>query len=114
VRDRGTTAVLLMARMSERAEAERVGEQLVERRLAASGSVVPLVHSFYRWEGKLQREHEALLLITTSTERSAEAVAALKALHSHPDPEILEAQVSCGCTTYRQWLQDEVGPAERP
>jgi len=109
----GTGAVLLIARVAERAEAERIGEHLVVRRLAASGSVLPAIHSFHRWEGKLQREHEALLLITTSTERSAEAQAELRALHSHPDPEILEVQITGGSATYLEWLQNEVGPAER-
>jgi periplasmic divalent cation tolerance protein len=109
----GTDAVLLIVRMPERSEAERIGEQLVERRLAASGTVVPAIHSFFRWEGKLQREHEALLLITTSTAHSDEAQAALRALHSHPDPEILEARVTAGSATYLQWLHSEVGPAER-
>jgi periplasmic divalent cation tolerance protein len=113
VRDGGTGAVLLMVRTSERAEAERIGEQLVERRLAASGSVLPAIHSFHRWEGKLQREHEALLLITTSKERSAEAQAELRALHSHSNPDILEVQITGGSATYLEWLLNEVRPAER-
>jgi periplasmic divalent cation tolerance protein len=100
--------VLLIARVSERAEAERIGEQLVEKRLAAAGSVMPVIHSFHRWEGKLQREHEALLLITTSSERSDEAQAELRALHSHSDPEILEVPISGGSPTYLEWLLNEV------
>ena len=108
MRDSGTGAVLLITRASERAEAERIGEQLVEKRLAASGSVLPTIHSFHRLEGKLQREHEALLLITTSTERSAEAQAELRALHSNPDPEILEVPITGGSPTYLEWLLNEV------
>ena len=100
--------VLLITTAPERAEAERMGEALVEKRLAARGSVLPGVHSFYRWEGKLQREHRALLLVTTSTERSAAAQAELRALHSHPDPEILEVSVSGGSATHLQWLLNEV------
>jgi periplasmic divalent cation tolerance protein len=108
VRDSETGVVLLIARAPERSEAERIGEQLVEKRLAASGSVLPVIHSFHRLEGKLQREHEALLLITTSAERSAEAQAELRALHSHPDPEILEVAITGGSSTYLDWLLNEV------
>jgi periplasmic divalent cation tolerance protein len=100
--------VLLIARAPERAEAERIGERLVELRLAAAGSVLPAIHSFHRWEGRLQREHEALLLITTSVERSAEAQAELRALHSNPDPEILEVPITGGSATYLEWLLNEV------
>ena len=108
MRDSGTGAVLLIARAPERAEAERIGERLVEMRLAASGSVLPAIHSFHWLEGRLQREHEALLLITTSTERSVEAQAELRALHSHPDPEILEVPITGGSPTYLEWLLNEV------
>jgi periplasmic divalent cation tolerance protein len=108
VTDSGAGVVLLITTASERAEAERMGEALVERRLAARGSVLPGVHSFYRLEGKLQREHQALLLVTTSTERSAAAMAELRALHSHHDPEILEVPISGGSATHLQWLLNEV------
>jgi len=103
-----TGAVLLIARASERSEAERIGEALVERRLAASGSVLPLVHSFYWNDGKLRREHEALLFIETSVERSAAAQTALIALHSQHNPEILEVPITGGSPTYLEWLLNEV------
>jgi periplasmic divalent cation tolerance protein len=103
-----TGAVLLIAIASERAEAERIGESLVEKRLAASGSVLPSVHSFRRGEGRMHREHEALLLIKTSRERSAEAQAELRALHSHQNPEILEVPITGGSEAYLAWLLNEV------
>ena len=104
----GTGVVLLVTRASERAEAERIGEALVERRLAACGSVLPTIHSFYREEGRLLREHEALLLVETSADRSAEAQAELRALHSRPNPEILEVAVTGGSPPYLEWLLNEV------
>jgi len=108
VTDSRTGAVLLIARVPERSEAERIGERIIEMRLAASGTVVPAVHSFHRWEGRLQREHEALLLVTTSAERSREAQAELRALHSRPNPEILEVPITDGSATYLEWLLKEV------
>jgi periplasmic divalent cation tolerance protein len=108
VTDNGTGAVLLIARVAERAEAERIGERLVELRLAASGSVLPAIHSFQWWEGRLQRQHGALLMITTSAERSPEAQSELRALHSYPNPEILEVPITGGSATYLEWLLNEV------
>ena len=103
-----TGVVLLVTRASERAEAERIGEALVEKRLAACGSVLPTVHSFYREDGRLLREHEALLLIETSVDRSAEAQAELRALHSRQNPEILEVAITGGSPRYLEWLLREV------
>lgn len=106
--DSDTGAVVLFARAPERAEAERIGERLVELRLAASGSVLPGVHSFFWLEGRLQRQHEALLMVTTSAERSAQAQAELRALHSRPNPEILEVPITGGSEAYLEWLLNEV------
>lgn len=103
-----TGAVLLIATASDRSEAERLGEALVERRLAASGTVVPMIHSFFQGGGQLQREHQALLLVKTSATRSAEAQAELKALHSFENPEILELSLSGGSAAYLDWLLAEV------
>jgi len=105
----GTGAVLLIAGAPDRAEAERIGEALVGRRLAASGSVLPAVHSFRLSEGRLQREHGALLLVETSRERSEEAQAELRALHSGRNPEILEVPITGGSRAYLAWVLDEVG-----
>ena len=101
-------AVLLLVTASDRAEAERLGEALVEKRMAACGSVVPMIHSFFHWEGRLQREHEALLLLKTTRERSSAAQEELKLLHSYVNPEILEIPVSGGSAQYLTWLAGEV------
>jgi periplasmic divalent cation tolerance protein len=103
-----SAAVLLIVTTADRSEAEKIGEALVEKRLAARGSVVPMIHSFFHSEGQLQRQHEALLLIKTSAERSAEAQAELRALHSYENPQILEIAVSGGSARYIAWLLEEV------
>jgi periplasmic divalent cation tolerance protein len=103
-----TGAVLLIVSAAERSEAERIGEALVERRLAASGSVVPGLRSFFRNDEGLQREHGALLLVRTSAERSAQAQSELRALHSNANPDILEVTVTGGSSTYLEWLFNEV------
>ena len=106
--DSATAAVLLLVTAADRAEAERLGEALVEKRMAACGSVIPMIHSFFRWEGRLQREHEALLLLKTTQEQSFAAQEELKTLHSYANPEILEIPVSGGSAQYLAWLAGEV------
>lgn len=105
---RRTGAVLLIATAATRDEAERIGEALVAKRLAACGSVIPGVHSFFHWEGKLQREHEALLLVKTTAAASAACQAELRALHSYQNPEILEVPISGGSAAYLEWLLGEI------
>jgi periplasmic divalent cation tolerance protein len=100
--------VLVISTFGGRDDAERVGEDLVERRLAACGSVIPIIHSFFHWEGQLQREHESLLLLKTAAASSAKLQAELKRIHPYENPEILEIPVSGGSPAYLSWVTAEV------
>ncbi len=102
-------AVLLLVTAGSRDEAERLGEGLVEAGLAAWGSVVPTVHSFFRQEGRLQREHEALLLVKTSSEKSKAAQAYVEEHHGNEAPEVLQIEVTGGSDRYLSWLVGEAG-----
>lgn len=99
-------ARLVLTTFGTRDEAERIGEALVEQRLAACGSVFPAIHSFFHWEGKLQREHESLLMLKTTGSRSSKLQAELQRLHPYENPEILEVPVTGGAPAYLAWLAE--------
>ena len=105
-----TEAVIVFATFQTRDEAEQVGEAMVEQHLAACGSVIPTVHSFYHWEGKLHREHEALLMLKTTRARMAEVEAFIRQAGSHKLPEILAVGVDAGLPEYLEWLVAESQP----
>ena len=101
-------AVLILVTTGGRDDAERLGEALVVEHLAACCSVVPSVHSFYFWDGQLQRGHEALLLIKT-LESSATAVQDyVRKHHNYENPEILQLAIEGGSSTYLNWLERQV------
>lgn len=101
-------AVVIMVSCRSRDEAERLGEELVVRRLAACGSVIPTVHSFYFWKGELVREHEALLLVKTAAGRAEAAQEHIRANHAGELPEILQLPVTGGSPDYLRWLMESV------
>ena len=78
--------VLIMVTAGGRNDAERIGEGLVEGRLAACCTVIPMVHSFYYEDGQLKREHESLLLIKTVESRSQAVQEYVRANHSIRGP----------------------------
>lgn len=104
-----TEAVIVFATFQTRDEAEQVGEAMVERRLAACGSVIPTVHSFYHWEGRLHREHEALLMLKTTRAHVEEVQAFIQREGTHKLPEVLAVAVDSGLPAYVDWLMGEVG-----
>ena len=81
--------VMLLVTAATRDEAENLGEALLSRGLARRGSVIPVIHSFWMKEEKLERSHEAMLLVTTSSERAKEAVAYVRENHSFEEPQIV-------------------------
>ncbi len=106
--------VLVFSTFSTRDEAERVGEALVEQRLAACGNVVPTIHSFYIWEGKLQRESEALLLLKTTASHVDRIAEFIQSEGSYDTPEVLAVTATGGLGAYLSWVAGEVRSTRDP
>ena len=104
----GEKAVLILITTGARDDAERLGEALVVERLAACCSVVPTVASFYYWDGQLQREHEALLLVKTLESRAEDVREFVRARHSYEMPEIIQVAIEGGDSPYLNWLEAQV------
>jgi periplasmic divalent cation tolerance protein len=100
--------IMIMVTAGGRNDAERLGEGLVEARVAACCSVIPMVHSFYYEDGQLKREHESLLLIKTVESRAKAVQEFVRANHSYEVPEIIQIPIEGGLPAYLQWLADQV------
>ena len=106
------SAVIIFATFGSRDEAERAGEKLVEMRLAARGSVVPTLSSFYYREGRIFRDHEALLLLKTVADKADEVAEFIRQESTQEVPEILVVRVEAGLPAYLEWVLKEVREAE--
>ena len=93
------------------AEAEAIGRAVVEARLAASVNVVSGVSSFYRWEGALREDSEAMLWAKTRTDLIEPLTAMVKALHSYACPCVIALPISAGNADYLAWIDAETAPA---
>ncbi len=89
----------------------RLARILVEERLAACGSVIPAVTSVYRWEGAIEEEEEALVVLKTTADRVPPLTERALELHPYEVPEILALPVSSGNPGYLDWLTKETRTA---
>ena len=86
------------------ATARAIARTLVEERHAACGNVVPGITSIFRWQGAVQEESEALLVLKTSAERVERLSARVTELHPYDVPEVLALAIDNGSRPYLDWL----------
>jgi periplasmic divalent cation tolerance protein len=90
------------------AEARRIAQHVVERKLAACANIVPRVESIYRWKGKVERAKETLLMIKTTAARLRKLESEVKRLHSYDVPEFVAVPIVAGSQRYLEWLRKSV------
>ena len=100
--------LVVLTTVASAEEGEAIARVLVEERLAACVNLVRGVRSFFFWEGRLQEEDEALLLVKTRRERYGELEARIRSLHSYSVPEILALTVEAGSPAYVKWVRESV------
>jgi len=99
---------ILLTTCSTQEEAESLGQRLVEERLAACATAVPGATSLYRWQGKLMRDAECLLLLKTAADRVPEVQSRLHELHTYECPEFIVLAVDSASAPYEAWVSEAV------
>ncbi|MDE0184966.1 MAG: divalent-cation tolerance protein CutA [Candidatus Poribacteria bacterium] len=89
-------------------EAKRIAESLVERKLAACVNVIPQVDSYYWWNGKIESDQEAKLVIKTKSELMEELIESVRKLHSYEICEVTSVPIVGGNADYLKWIDENV------
>ena len=83
--------------------------ELVEARLAACGNIIPTIRSIYRWQGAIEDDGEALLILHTRREHVAEIIRRTNASHPYDTVHVLATPVLEGDGRYLAWVLAETG-----
>jgi len=89
-------------------QAQPIAQAIVERELVACVNIVPLVHSVYRWEGKVERDDEALLVIKTTRAAIGRLTDAVGELHPYENFELVVLDIAAGAPAYLDWIAGSV------
>jgi len=103
------SAIVVLCTCPDDAAAERIASALVEERLAACANRVPDIASTYRWQGKVCRDSEILLIIKTTRERFDAVRERIVALHPYELPEVIAVDIAHGHAPYLAWIEAETG-----
>ncbi len=101
------SAILVYMTAKDIDEAEKLGQALVSKRLAACVNIIPGMRSMYWWDGGVQREEEVVVLAKTRKELAQALTAEVKALHSYEVPCIVTMNIDGGDPDFLNWIAME-------
>jgi periplasmic divalent cation tolerance protein len=89
--------------------ARRLGNGLLDARLAGCINILPGVVSLYDWEGKREEAQEAVLIAKTSAAKAGAVRRVLEKEHPYDVPAILVLPLAGMNEAYRDWLFGQMG-----
>ncbi|HEY8302959.1 MAG TPA: divalent-cation tolerance protein CutA [Solirubrobacteraceae bacterium] len=92
-----------------RAHGHPIATAMIDEGLAACVNVVPSVDSVYRWEGKVERSEESLLVVKTTRAAVRRIDELLRAVHPYDTFELVVLDVLGGSHPYLAWIAESVG-----
>ncbi len=97
-----------------RDEALRLAKALVSERLAACANVIDHMQSVYWWEGALQEDDEAILILKTRRALVEPLVQRIRNLHSYDCPCVAALPIEGGNPDYLSWIMNETSNGTVP
>ena len=100
--------IIILTTVSSKKEAELIGSKLIDKELAACVNIIPNIKSIYRWEGKINKDSEYLLIIKTVKRAEEDVFENIRKLHSYDTPEMISIPITGGEKNYLNWLSKSV------
>ncbi len=102
-----TKYILIFITASSVQEAEMLATAVVKKKLAACGNILPDLRSVFWWQGNLENEQEALLILKSRFALLSDIIRVVKSLHSYDEPEIIAIPILAGSESYLAWIEQE-------
>jgi periplasmic divalent cation tolerance protein len=89
-------------------EAERIGRQVVDERLAACINILTPCRSIYRWQGKVEEANEVPAILKTTDAAAEQLIFRIAELHSYEVPAITMWPIERTHPPYAEWVEEAV------
>lgn len=101
------SAVIVYMTTKDKQEAEKIGQALIESKLAACVNIVDGMQSMFWWQGQVEKDEETVLLAKTKVGLVTKLTQKVKSIHSYDCPCVLAMPVIDGNPEFLQWIQEE-------
>ncbi len=100
--------IVIFITASSKEEADKIGNKLVENKLAACVNIVDNVRSLFWWEAKLDSANEVLMVVKSKKSHLSLIIKVVKSLHSYQVPEIIALPIIGGDKKYLNWIDESL------
>ena len=99
--------VTVYATFGSEEEAQRIGRQMVERRLAACVNILGPCRSIYRWKGVIEEASEVAALFKTAAMQAPRLIERIAEQHSYEVPAAVVWPIAGAAPGYDDWVVQE-------
>jgi len=103
-----TDKIVVLVTGSNTRECKKIAHRLIEKQLIACANLIPVIHSLYRWKGKIADEKECLMLLKSTRELFPAIRTEVEKLHSYSVPEVITLPIIDGAPNYLNWIAESV------
>ncbi|MBT3070844.1 divalent-cation tolerance protein CutA [Rhodomicrobium sp. Az07] len=96
--------IIIYTTLPSEEDAQKLGGELVEKKLAACINILPGMVSIYRWQGAVENGNEAVMLVKTRKSLKVRVMSEISAQHPYSVPAILVFEPSDVAASYLEWL----------
>ncbi len=93
---------------SSKGEANSIGELLVQQKLAACVNIFDEMTSIYRWQGKIEKSSEFVIIAKTHQLLVGDLCEKVKQIHSYECPCIVTIPIEGGNHEFLDWISEQV------
>ena len=95
---------IILTTTPSKKDAKRIADKLISQSKAACVNIIKDVESIYRWQGKIERSAEFLLIIKTNRKNLKKVFNLIAQVHPYEVPEIIALKIDQGNQKYLNWI----------
>lgn len=101
--------IVVFITTANKKQARDIALALVKKGMAGCVNIVAGIDSLFRWQGKLDKQKECLLIVKSKRSLMPKLIKLVKSLHSYKVPEIIALPIIAGNKDYLEWLDESTG-----